>query len=74
MIVGGYSLHLYCDHPRHKELHPTHFTSLDADYSGYTEVDCKRQARNDGWTFSRDYKCYCKTCRNLPREALNNDS
>jgi len=67
VIVGGYSLHLYCDHPRHMELHPNKYEAIDGEYAGPTEVDCRKQAREKGWTFSRDGKAYCKKCRNLPR-------
>lgn len=49
MEAAIYSLDLYCDSDMHMELHPTKYLSLDAQYTGETYSDCKRQAKADGW-------------------------
>lgn len=66
MIVGGYSLHLYCDDPSHKVRHPHQFQSLDAEIDGPNELDCRRQARARGWLF-RAGKCICPVCAKANR-------
>jgi len=63
MIVGGYSLHLYCDGARHAELHPNKLGSLDAEFAGHDEADCNRQARRKGWRLNKQQgKAYCPAC------------
>ena len=65
MIVGGYSLHLYCDGPRHAELYPGKVKSLDADIAGRDLRDCLKQARNLGWRinlYSSPQKAICPVC------------
>lgn len=49
MIVGGYTLDLYCDDPRHAERNPSKTTSLDAQFVGEGGGDCRNQARRKGW-------------------------
>lgn len=61
MIVGGYSLHLYCDDPLHQERHPHQVTSIDADIAERNETACLRVARIRGWRF-RQGKCFCPDC------------
>jgi hypothetical protein len=70
LIVGGYTLDLYCDGPRHRELHPVRTRSCDASIGGPTRRDCETQARNMGWKL-KDDKCFCKRCRQAEREATN---
>lgn len=61
MIVGGYSLHLYCDYPdddwRHLDLGKV-------EIAGHNEADCKRQAKAKGWSLDFGlYKALCPGCK-----------
>jgi hypothetical protein len=47
MIVGGYSLHLYCDYVNAAHSSPGQFAAFFAE----TERVCWRQAREEGWRF-----------------------
>jgi hypothetical protein len=49
MEAACYTLDLYCDDPKHGERHPNQFESLDAQYTGETYGECKKQAKADGW-------------------------
>lgn len=67
MIVGGYSLHLYCDNGPKCLLWPLMGNVSHSEFDGDTERECRKEARKDGWTFKRDRKtgaetCYCKRC------------
>jgi hypothetical protein len=54
MIVGGYTMDLYCDAPR--------CTARNTDIYGSSLRDAKREARTKGWSFSRDGReCFCAT-------------
>jgi len=66
MIVGGYSLHLYCDGPFHAELHPVRLTSLDAEFEGHDERDCNRQAKRRGWHLRKGI-AICPDCYAVTR-------
>lgn len=65
MIVGGYSLHLYCDSgPKCYTWQATGQVRF-GDFPGHNERDSRKQAREAGWTFKRvdgEEKCYCKRC------------
>lgn len=69
MIVGGYTLDLYCDHSKHAERHPDKTGSLDAQFVGHGAGDCRNQARAKGWRLDL-YKgtAYCRKCQRLDRE------
>jgi hypothetical protein len=59
MIVGCFSLHLYCDSESHVETHgyPT------PEYTGETRAECYRQARKDGWAIVAPLRlAYCPKC------------
>lgn len=59
MIVGAYSLDLYCDNEKYK--HP--FGYMPHQYVGETYAECVREARRDGWLISNDrQKCLCPKC------------
>lgn len=69
MIVGCYSVDLYCDNEdrtgdkRCKRRNgPLRYGSDQ--YTGETEGECLRQARKEGWKFTRDRprKAYCPAC------------
>jgi hypothetical protein len=62
VIVGCYSLHLYCDDPRHVGDGPAEITGNDRS-GAYAE------ARIAGWMFKRGGEtCICKRCRALPKQ------
>lgn len=48
MIVGCYSMDLYCEN--------AHV------YTGETWGECVRDARRDGWKITPDRKAYCPNC------------
>jgi hypothetical protein len=76
MIVGAYSLDLYCDN----DAEPTHhkiggrlyvgtgqypdLKELNDQYIGETFLECAKQARADGWKVDRKNDiCLCPFCR-----------
>ena len=71
MIVGAYTLDLYCDcckrYERKNELGPH-----PHQYVAHSNAQAMAQARRDGWTF-RNGKCRCSLCReearSFPKEA-----
>lgn len=74
MIVGGYTVHLYCDsdieqpygtkgHSGPQEGgHGTFTGSLPDEYSAETRAQCIKQARAKGWLIGKDRQL-CPTCR-----------
>lgn len=59
MIVGCYTLDLYCDR---EEGEPQHgFREFPHQFTGHTEGDCMQDARARGWRF-RDGAAYCPKC------------
>lgn len=76
MIVGCYTLDLYCknypepwvksDRHDYKEHFPTAYT-------GHTLAECKRDARRDGWRFTRDGDCICPICTQQARKAVGDE-
>ena len=46
MIVGCYSVHLYCDHP---DAAMYVCTAWPGDFTGRTEKECLKEARTKGW-------------------------
>lgn len=65
MIVGGYSLDLYCDsgNPKHN-LKENYHCDL-AQFAGYDRAGAVRQARRSGWTINwHTQEARCPLCRN----------
>jgi len=74
MIVGCYTLDLYCDK---KERHTTldggryylkvdnrEWIYLSNQFTGETYGSCLKQARKEGWIVNRNKdKCLCKYCK-----------
>ena len=50
MIVGCYTLDLYCDCPTHKEI----YSEFPDQYFAEFGKNCMKQARANGWKFTRD--------------------
>ena len=69
MIVGGYSLHLYCDNVLHAFRHPDKVGSLDAEFAGHERADCRKDAKAKGWKldFKKGTAC-CPKCQRLDKE------
>lgn len=63
MIVGCYSLDLYCDtgHSKAESMREYQLAQRHQ-YTGHSEGECKRQARKDGWLFKRNGKVFCPVC------------
>lgn len=68
MIVGGYTMHLYCrnagksaDGPATFDLRH-HETILNGEFCGRTFSECRRAAIAAGWRFGRDKDVTCPTC------------
>lgn len=51
MIVGGYDLHLYCDHQIVNAGKDVPWCSSHGQYCGPTARDARREARRRGWSF-----------------------
>lgn len=61
MIVGGYSLHLYCDEPTHDRL-ATQFQNHE--FAGGTKGETHKEARDAGWLLNlKDDVAICPHCR-----------
>lgn len=70
MIVGGYDLHLYCEH----ETLPHYFgqgsvpkgyhapSEFPHEFQGGSKAECNAAARKRGWTFRRDGTVVCPRC------------
>lgn len=62
MIVGCYTLDLYCDHPKHKDN--VEISKRGAhQYTGITGGECRQAARRDGWKI-RNNVAICPICAN----------
>jgi len=67
MIVGGYSLHLYCKYEDCIEnkipvgMVGKPFTQRCAEFDGDTLKACKAQAEVKGWHFLKG-DCICRLC------------
>ena len=61
MIVGCYSLDLYCDNRECKSV--SRFRMEPDVYTGRTFAGCSRKAKKDGWKIdSRRRWCICPAC------------
>ena len=75
MIVGAYTVDLYCDDPKHGEqatfssgvihvrVSDTNWAPLSNQFSAQTERECLRQARQAGWIFKRNREVICPLCK-----------
>ena len=59
MIVGCFTLDLYCDNPSNDNNHE--YKEFPHQYTGETRAICYRKARKQGWLIGRT-KCYCPKC------------
>jgi hypothetical protein len=77
VIVGCYTLDLYCASPAHvssgtsfgpcvgKGAEGTFGNHQPTQYTGRTEGECKKIARRDGWKF-KNGDCFCPDCISAP--------
>ena len=76
MIVGGYSMDLYCDKAGCNNGHRGSNMG-EVQYVGETRSECVREARRDGWRFSRSKspkEAYCPECSKSFRPLAGNAS
>ena len=57
MEVSGYCMDLYCDNESVK--HPSR--EFPHTFTGETNLECKRQAKRNGWTFIKG-RVFCPKC------------
>jgi len=68
MMIGGYTLDLYCDGaldcPKKESTQNSNGTSRPpAQYYGETGQECRKQAIEDGWSLSlKEGLCLCPAC------------
>jgi hypothetical protein len=73
MMASGYSLHLYCDnesagdvvHDAAAKPGEHRYGEFPHQFTAETGGECRRDAKKDGWLFTRDGKHYCPRCRSL---------
>lgn len=63
MIVGGYTLDLYCDDPSHDKNLPWEYENKPDTYYGPSRRSTVKHAKINGWVF-RSGKAYCPKCSN----------
>ena len=64
VMVGGYTLDLYCDNPKcknHIDKKNLRYDGPDQ-FTGETFSQCKRKAKKGGWVFSDDGTILCPRC------------
>lgn len=75
MIVGAYTLDLYCDNLNIKdgktedEYHHQ-YDEFPCQFIFNTEQRCIRAARDKGWLFTRDGKAFCPKCSGKKRKEI----
>jgi len=76
-IIGGYSLHLYCDCPEHDRYDA--IANWPEEIAGDSLEQCKRIARKAGWRFPKGNnknvtlgvrKCICPECATKAQEKI----
>jgi len=74
VIVGAYSLHLYCDAVNNNDdennqlrlEHRYDYSGWPAEFAGKNSLDARTKAKAVGWKFIRG-KCYCPKCAAFKR-------
>lgn len=69
MIVGCYTLDLYCENDRQYPDGTHDFYEFPHQYTGETHAECNRQARKQGWKLTRDKKAFCPKCSRRTKRA-----
>lgn len=75
MIVGGYSLDLYCDYGDKDKglLHYHRYNGGTAHFDAFSRVEAHRMAREEGWKLEGD-KCYCPKHAKSPELTTGENS
>ena len=71
MIIGGYTLHLYCDDEGHADKYPDEDNAPTemGEYSGNNAGATRRLARRAGWGVDlKNDKATCPACRRRHRK------
>lgn len=73
MIVGGYTVHLYCETEGHEGYTSEYgyhvkvaygkYEILQNEFAGENERECLAQARRIGWRITRDRQAICPFCK-----------
>ena len=77
MIVGGYSLHLYCDHEyadpeeQYKHMGLSEYPGPGrAEFTGETGGEARQAARKRGWVLDlKNGKAFCPDCVKAGRHS-----
>jgi len=64
MIVGCYSLHLYCD--MKNDDHD--YFEFPHEYDHELGSVCRKEAKNDGWILKKDGTAICPKCSGKKRK------
>jgi hypothetical protein len=67
MIVGCYSVDLYCDYENMNHF----WHSCPPQFTGETEAECLRDARRCGWRFSRGKRPRLAKCPECVKAKIN---
>ena len=67
MIVGGYSLDLYCENSgpilaTGKDAHGHNYSEFPHQFFGEYGRECRAEARRKGWKLLPDGQAYCPKC------------
>lgn len=62
MIIGCYTLDLYCDYPSHTRAHGEFSGSPQGQYTDEYGSRCRAEARRDGWILRSDGTAICPRC------------
>lgn len=76
MYIGGYDLHLYCDHgsdkPEAGSCNATDENKFQDEFTGDNYRDCAQQARDHGWLIKKDGRVLCPTHSGVkPRHRID---
>lgn len=74
MIVGCYSLDLYCSGDKKACPHRLrHHDGADAQFTAEHSSTCRKEARTNGWWLTRDESglgvAFCRDCKKAARRA-----
>ncbi len=67
-VIFPYTIAIQCDHPNHVDDFFNGVVTIDR-FTGYTDAQCVKQARAEGWIFHKDGKLTCPNCRRSSRVA-----
>lgn len=72
MIVGGYSLHLYCDNEEACARRRKYLKTNHDEFFGETASECRRKARQCGWKVdTMAGTALCPDCAKVEKERAS---